>query len=160
MAKRYWLMKSEPDVYSIADLERDGVTPWEGVRNYQARNFMRDDMRVGDAVLFYHSNASPSGVAGVARVARKAYPDGTAFDPDSEYYDPKSTADNPRWFLVDVGFVKKFAAVIPLAVLKDTTGLEDMLVTQKGSRLSVQPVTPDEWRIVTALGRNTRPMAT
>jgi predicted RNA-binding protein with PUA-like domain len=126
------------------------------VRNYQARNSMRDDMRTGDGVLFYHSNASPSGVAGVARVARKAYPDGTALDPDSEYYDPKSTAQSPRWFMVDVGFVKKFAAVVPLAVLKDTPGLEDMVVTQKGSRLSVQPVAPQEWRIVTALGRKAR----
>lgn len=153
MAKRYWLMKSEPDVYSIDDLARKGVDAWEGVRNYQARNFMRDDMKVGDEVLFYHSNASPPGVVGIARVARTAYPDPTAFDPKSPYHDPKSDPERPRWVMVDVGFVEKFPAVVPLSVLQETPGLEHMLVTKKGMRLSVQPVTPEEWDIVVRLGR-------
>lgn len=153
MAKRYWLMKSEPDAYSIDDLARDGVTPWEGVRNYQARNLLRDELRVGDGVLFYHSSTQPPGVAGLAEVVHASYPDRTAFDPASPYFDAKSTPDTPRWFVVDVRFVERFAAVVPLAVLQTTPGLEDMRVTKKGMRLSVQPVTADEWDIVVALGR-------
>ena len=147
-SKRYWLMKSEPSVYSIDDLQRDGSTSWEGVRNYQARNFMRDDMRVGDGVLFYHSNAKPMGVYGVAEVVREAYPDDTAFDPASRYHDPKSTPENPTWLMVDVGYVSTFQAPVTLAALKEIPGLEDMMVIRKGSRLSVQPVTPQEWDIV------------
>ncbi len=153
MAKRYWLMKSEPDEYSIDDLERDGVADWDGVRNYQARNLMRDEMKVGDGVLFYHSNAKPSGVAGLARVVRGGYPDHTCWDPKSPYYDSKSTEDNPRWIMVDIEFVEKFAAVVPLATLKETPGLEDMMVTRRGMRLSIQPVTSSEWRRVVKLGR-------
>src|SRR5690606_17593040 len=106
--KRYWLMKSEPGSYSIDDLQRDTRTSWEGVRNYQARNFMRDDMRPGDGVLFYHSGANPPGVAGLAKIARAAYPDPTALDPDSHYYDPKATKEDPRWVMVDIEFVEKF----------------------------------------------------
>lgn len=140
--RRYWLMKSEPDVFSIDDLEARGREPWDGVRNYQARNFMRDDMGVGDLVLFYHSNATPPGVAGIARIACEAYPDPSAFDPDSKYYDAKSDPDAPRWWLVDVEFVEKFAKIVSLDALK--AGAEDeldgMLVVRKGQRLSVQPV--------------------
>ncbi len=135
-------MKSEPGVYSIADLERDGRTTWEGVRNYQARNFMRDAMHVDDLVLFYHSNATPPGVAGVARVVREAYPDPTQHDAKSHYYDPKSTRDAPRWVMVDVGFVEQFGRVVSLDELKGDPALEGMAVTRKGQRLSVQPVEP------------------
>ena len=147
-AKRYWLMKSEPSVYSIDDLQRDGSTSWEGVRNYQARNFMRDDMRVGDGVLFYHSNAKPMGIYGVAEVVREAYPDDTAFDPTSRYHDPKSDPAQPTWLMVDVGYVRTFKAPVTLSALKEIPGLEEMMVIRKGSRLSVQPVTPQEWDIV------------
>lgn len=154
MAKRYWLMKSEPDVYSIEDLERDGVAEWEGVRNYQARNMMRDEMRVGDRVLFYHSNATPPGVAGTGEIARRGYPDPTAWDPASNYYDPKSSEENPRWVMVDVRFVERFPALVSLAALRETPGLEDMMVLRKGMRLSIQPLTKDEFWIVTRLGRN------
>lgn len=149
---RYWLMKSEPDSYSIDDLKRDGRTSWEGVRNYQARNFMRDDMKPGDKVLFYHSGANPPGVAGLARVARSAYPDPTALDPRSDYHDPKATEEDPRWYMVDIEFVERFPSFVPIATLHDTPGLEEMLINRK-SRLSVQPVTRAELDIVTRLGR-------
>jgi predicted RNA-binding protein with PUA-like domain len=153
MAKRYWLMKSEPDVYGIDDLEEEGSAHWDGVRNYQARNFMRDEMKVGDKVLFYHSNAKPPGVAGVAEVVKEAYPDHTAFDKKSNYYDAKSKKDDPRWFMVDVGFVEKFADVVPLNLLKETAGLEEMMVIRRGMRLSIQPVTKKEFDIVVKIGR-------
>ena len=153
-AKRYWLMKCEPEAYSIEDLERDGVTTWEGVRNFQARNMMRDDMKVGDGVLFYASNAEPSGVTGVAEIAREGYPDPYAFQQGHKYFDPKSHPDDPAWYMVDVRFVEKFPAIIPLAELKAAKGLADMVVVQKGSRLSVQPVTKKEFEIVLKLGRN------
>jgi predicted RNA-binding protein with PUA-like domain len=152
-AKRYWLMKCEPEAYTIEDLERDGVTTWEGVRNFQARNSMRDDMKVGDGVLFYASNAEPSGVTGVAEIAREAYPDPYAFEQGHHYYDPKSDPANPTWYMVDIRFVEKFPRIISLAELKETKGLKDMVVTQKGSRLSVQPVTKKEFEIVLKLGR-------
>ena len=153
---RYWLMKSEPEVFSIDHLAERGREPWDGVRNYQARNFMRDDMKVGDGVLFYHSSAEAIGVAGIARVAREAYPDPTAFDPDSPYFDPKSDPANPRWLMVDVELVEKLPAVVPLEVLRKTPGLEDMMVLKKGMRLSVQPVTAAEWDIVLSMGRKSR----
>ena len=153
MPKRHWLMKSEPDAYSIDDLARDGVTPWEGVRNYQARNLLRDEIHMGDGVLFYHSSTQPPGVVGLAEVVRESYPDRTAFDPGSPYFDPKSTPDAPRWFVVDVKLVERFPAMVPLSVLQATPGLEDMPVTKKGMRLSVQPVTSAQWDIVVALGR-------
>ena len=149
---RYWLMKSEPGTYSIDDLRRDGQTFWDGVRNYQARNFMRDDMRVGDKVLFYHSNAAPPGVAGLAEVVRESYPDHTARDPKSKYFDPKAGEDDPRWFMVDIAFVEKFDHFVPLGTLRETPGLESMLVTTR-SRLSIQPVTAEEYEIVRKLGR-------
>lgn len=155
-AKRYWLMKSEPSVYSIADLKRDGSTCWDGVRNYQARNFMRDEMKPGDEVLFYHSNTDPMGIYGVAKVAREAYPDHTAFDPTDKHYDPKSDPARPTWMMVDVSYVGTFQEPITLATLKQTVGLEKMAVVQRGSRLSVQPVTPEEWAVVMSLGKLSR----
>ena len=152
-AKRYWLLKCEPEAYTIDDLERDGEATWEGVRNFQARNTMRDDMKVGDGVLFYASNAEPSGVTGLAEVSREGYPDSFAFRKGHKYFDPKSDPDNPTWYMVDIRFVEKFPAIVPLAELKATKGLEKMVVTQKGSRLSVQPVTRKEHEIVLKLGR-------
>lgn len=146
-------MKCEPAAYSIGDLARDGVTGWEGVRNYQARNSMRDAMRQGDGVLFYASNADPSGVAGLATIARGAYPDHLAWKKGHMYFDAASTKEAPVWYMVDVGFVERFAEVVPLETLKATKGLDAMMVTQKGSRLSVQPVTKAEFEIVVKLGR-------
>ena len=137
--RQYWLMKSEPHVYSIDDLEADGETMWDGVRNYQARNFMRDDMEVGDRVLFYHSNASPPGVVGVAEVVKEGYPDHTARDPDSDYYDEKATEEDPRWYMVDIEFARKLPRMVTLHEMKDEPALDDMVVTGR-SRLSVQPV--------------------
>jgi predicted RNA-binding protein with PUA-like domain len=136
----YWLMKSEPGAYSIDDLKRDGSTSWNGIRNFQARNFMRDDMRVGDKVLFYASSADPSGVSGLAEVSKEAQPE------------PK----DPTWSMVDIRFVEKFPEVVPLETLKKTRGLEKMVVTQKGSRLSIQPVTKSEYEIVVKLGTGSR----
>ena len=147
---RCWLMKSEPDVYSIDDLKRDGSTCWEGVRNYQARNLMRE-MKVGDAVLFYHSNAKPPGVAGLARVARTAYPDHFSWEPAHKYYDPKSTADEPRWWMVDVEYVDTIPHLVALDQLKSEPALEDMVVTKR-SRLSVQPVRQEEYEAVVRMG--------
>jgi len=134
---KYWLMKSEPSAYSIDDLARDGTTHWNGIRNYQARNSMRDDMRVGDRVLFYASNADPSGVTGIAEVVREGYPE----------------PEDPTWSMVDIRFVEKFPRVVSLETLKSTRGLEEMVVTKKGSRLSVQPVKKAEFDIVVKLGR-------
>ena len=153
MPKRYWLMKCEPVAYTIDDLKRDGKTGWEGVRNYQARNFMRDDMQVGDGVLFYASNAEPSGVTGLAMIARAGYPDPFALRKGHDYYDPKHTAENPIWFSVEIAFVERFKEVLPLTTLRQVTALQKMMVNQKGSRLSVQPVTKREFQIVCRLGR-------
>ncbi|TPV93626.1 MAG: EVE domain-containing protein [Myxococcales bacterium FL481] len=140
-ARRYWLMKSEPEAFSIVDLEAIERSPWDGVRNYQARNFMRDEMRHGDLVLFYHSNADPPGVVGMAQVVSDtAYADPTAFDPDSKYFDPKSDPDNPRWMLVDVAFVDKFPRMVSLEELRADRSLSAMPVCQRGQRLSIQPV--------------------
>lgn len=139
---RHWLFKSEPDVYSIDDLERDGTTYWEGVRNYQARNFMRDDCKVGDLILYYHSNAKPPGIAGIARISGEAYPDPHQFEEDSKYYDPKASEENPRWVVVDVEFVSKFDQIVSLEQLKAEEALDGMLVIRKGQRLSIQPVEP------------------
>ena len=149
---RNWLMKSEPQVYSIHDLQRDGRTGWEGVRNYQARNLMRDEARVGDNVLYYHSNADPPGVAGLARIAREAYPDRTALEIDGRYYDPRASEEDVRWVSVDVEFVEAFPHFVSLDDLRRTPGLEKMLVINR-SRLSVQPVTDEEFDIVVRLGR-------
>ncbi len=144
----FWLMKSEPDAYSIDDLKRDKREPWDGIRNYQARNMMRDDMRVGDKVFFYHSNCKEPGVVGIMKVASKPYPDPTQFDPDAKYYDAKSDPDNPRWILVDVAFVKKLKRTITLTEIKAHPELGDMVLTRKGNRLSIMPVTEDEWEII------------
>ncbi|MGE3959737.1 MAG: EVE domain-containing protein [Vicinamibacterales bacterium] len=153
MAKKYWLMKCEPSAYTIQQLARDRTTGWEGVRNYQARNFMRDDMQVGDGVLFYASNADPSGVTGIAEIVRAGYPDPFAFRKGHAYYDEASTKDNPTWYTVDVGYVETFPSIVPLDTLKSTKGLEQMMVIRKGSRLSIQPVTRAEFDIVARLGR-------
>jgi predicted RNA-binding protein with PUA-like domain len=151
--KRYWLFKSEEHVFSIDDLKaaEDKTTFWDGVRNYQARNLMRDDIKKGDLVLYYHSNSKPTGVAGVARVVRNAYPDPTQFDPKSKYHDPKSPEDDPRWLCVDVKFVKKLKRVIELSELKANPALSKMMVTQRGARLSIQPVTKAEYEAILAM---------
>ena len=154
--RQYWLMKSEPDVYSIDDLEEDGRTHWDGVRNYQARNIMRDDMKKGDRVLYYHSNASPPGVVGVAEVVKEGYPDHTAQDPDSNYYDEKATEEDPRWFMVDIAFVRKLPRMVPLHEIKDEKALEDMVLVNR-SRLSVQPVEEDEFEHVLAMAEEDAP---
>jgi len=150
---QYWLMKCEPAAYTIDDLERDTRTSWEGVRNFQARNFMRDRMQVGDPVLFYASNAEPSGVTGLARIARAGYPDAYSWKKGHKYYDAASSSEKPLWYMVDIEFVERFPGTLPLEVLKHTKGLEKMMVIQKGSRLSVQPVTKAEYDIVAKLGR-------
>jgi predicted RNA-binding protein with PUA-like domain len=146
-----WLMKSEPDVYSIADLEADGETGWGGVRNYQARNLMRDEMKVGDWVLFYHSNAQPSGVAGLAKVSSAPLPDPAQFDKKSDYFDATSTKAEPRWVMVNIAFVEAFERVVPLEVLKADPKLAGMALLQKGQRLSVQKVSPAHFAQVLAL---------
>lgn len=148
----YWLMKTEPDVYSIDDLQRQGTSPWEGVRNYQARNHMRD-MRIGDLALFYHSSTNPPGVIGISRIAREAYVDETQFDPKSPYADLKSPRDKPRWDRVDVEFVEKLSEIVTLETLKADPALAGMLVIKRGMRLSVQPVEKAEFVHVLKLGR-------
>lgn len=150
----YWLMKSEPDEFSIDDLARERKAPWTGVRNYQARNFMRDAMQVGDGVLFYHSSCAEPGIAGLAEIASRAYADETQFDPQSGYYDPAATRSAPRWLAVDVRFVAK-TRLVPLAELRAHRELAGMRVLQRGNRLSITPVTPAEWRFITErlLGR-------
>jgi predicted RNA-binding protein with PUA-like domain len=153
-AVRTWLMKSEPSVFSFQDLwkAKGRKTLWDGVRNYRARNFMRDDMKVGDRVLYYHSNADPAGVAGVAEVCREAYPDPTQFDPKSKYFDAKSDPAEPRWVVVDLRAVRALPAFVSLADLKENPRLTSMGVVQRGNRLSVQPVTDAEWREVLRMG--------
>ena len=147
----YWLMKTEPDTFSIDDLKRKKREAWDGVRNYQARNFMRDDMRVGDGVFFYHSNCAEPGIAGLAEVATDAYPDPSQFDPKSKYFDPGSSRDNPRWMLVDVTFVKKLKRVITLDELKNHKALTDKRLLRKGNRLSVMPVEAADWKYILGL---------
>lgn len=149
---RYWLMKSEPDAFSIDDLKKVKKEPWSGVRNYQARNFMWKDMKKGDGVLFYHSNTKIPGIAGLAKVASTAYPDPTQFDPESDYWDPKATPEKPRWFLVDVSFERKFKQVISLESLKaNAERLGDFTLLNRGTRLSVLPVTESQWRTILKL---------
>lgn len=150
--KRYWLMKSEPDAFSIDDLQKVGVEPWNGVRNYQARNHMRQ-MQVGDGVLFYHSSCAVPAIVGIAKVASAAYPDPTQFDPKSDYFDAKSTREEPRWSLVDVAFERKLKRAIPLEEIKqhaDALG-EGLALTQRGSRLSVSPVSAAQWKLLLSL---------
>ena len=146
-----WLMKSEPDAYSIDDLERDGREMWDGIRNYQARNMMRDDMKIGDEIFFYHSNCKEPGIVGVARVASEPYPDPTQFDKKSRYYDAKSSKDNPRWCLVDVKFVRKLTRNITLTEIKAQKTLADMILTRKGNRLSIMPVSKKHWNKILSL---------
>ncbi|MBU72147.1 EVE domain-containing protein [Spongiibacter sp.] len=150
---QYWLMKSEPDTFGIDDLAaRPKATEhWDGVRNYQARNMMRDQMKVGDQVLFYHSACKTPGVAGIAEVVREGYPDFTARDPESKYYDPKASEDNPRWYMVDVRFVRKLKRLIPLSELKANPQLEDMPLLRRGNRLSIMPVDPQHWQQILAM---------
>jgi predicted RNA-binding protein with PUA-like domain len=148
----YWLMKTEPSTFSIDDLEKRGTEPWDGVRNYQARNHMMA-MKKGDRAFIYHSSTELIGIAGVAEIVREAFPDPTAFEPESKYFDPKSSPEKPVWFMVEVGFLEKFPRIVTLQELKQTPGLESMTVTQRGVRLSVQPVTGTEWEIVNHLAQ-------
>jgi predicted RNA-binding protein with PUA-like domain len=144
----YWLFKSEPDAFSIDDLANcpDGTDHWDGIRNYQARNFMRDDMAIGDRVLFYHSNCKPPGIVGIAEIVSRAYPDHTAFDPDEKYYDPKSDPDNPRWLMVDLRFRRKTRRLISLEEIKrHAESLEGFPLIRRGNRLSIMPVSKDHW---------------
>ena len=152
--RNYWLMKSEPDVFSFDDLWRakKRTTPWDGVRNYQARNMMRDGMKIGDGVLYYHSNCKPPGVAGLAEVASAAYPDPTQFDPEDPHFDPKSREEDPRWLLVDVRAVERLKVHVSLDMLRGEPRLSEMVVLRRGNRLSITPVTAKEWKVVRALG--------
>ena len=150
--RSFWLLKSEPDCYSIDDLQRDGRTGWDGVRNYQARNLMRDEMRVGDYAVFCHSSADPAGAAGVAEIVGPARPDATALDPDNDHYDSKATVDDPIWLLVDVGFVAKFPRFVALDAMKAEKRLATAMVLAKGSRLSVQPLSPEHFAVICELG--------
>jgi predicted RNA-binding protein with PUA-like domain len=151
----HWLMKSEPDVFGIDHLaSRPGQTePWDGVRNYQARNMLRDQMQVGDMVFFYHSNCAEPGVVGIMEVTRAGYPDHTAFDPEAQYYDPKSDPENPRWYMVDVHYVRQLKRNIPLAELKQYADgpLQGLPLVRKGNRLSIMPVTPEQWEFILSL---------
>ena len=149
---KYWLMKSEPDTYSIDDLAKAGKPAlWEGCRNYTVRNFMRDEMKPGDMAFFYHSSCDPAGVVGTMEIASAAYPDPTQFDPKSEYYDAKSMQSDPRWLAVDVQLVEKFPRMVTLAEMRQTPSLEGMLLLRRGQRLSVMPVTEREWQIVSRM---------
>ncbi|GLP97928.1 EVE domain-containing protein [Paraferrimonas sedimenticola] len=149
----YWLMKSEPDAFSIDDLMAcpEQTEPWDGIRNYQARNMMRDDMRVGDRVFFYHSSCPQPGVVGIMQVASEPYPDPTQFDPDNKYHDPKSSPDNPRWQLVDVKFESKFDELVSLKALKANPELADMALLKRGNRLSIMPVSKAHWQVICAM---------
>ena len=144
-------MKSEPTGFSIADLQQVGCEPWDGVRNYQAHNFMRDDMQVGDKAFLYHSNAKKTGIAGIMSIAKAGYADPTQFYPDSKYYDPKASSDNPRWFLVDVQFEQAFSDILLLSELKKLPQLDDCLLTKKGARLSIMPLQPKHWQAIMQL---------
>ncbi len=144
----FWLMKCEPNAYSIDDLQKDKTSHWEGVRNYQARNFMRDDMRKGDLAFYYHSNAKPSGIVGLMEVSKESYPDFTAWDTKSKYFDPKASPEKPIWHMVEVKFIKKFPSIISLDDLRNIKGLEKMMVLKKGSRLSIQPVLEKEFNLI------------
>ncbi|ALR06354.1 EVE domain-containing protein [Xylella fastidiosa] len=151
--RHYWLMKSEPDAFSIDDLQRIGTEPWNGIRNYQARNFIRDKIHIGDSVLFYHSNCKPPGIVGLAKIASAAYPDESQFDPNSDYYDPKAKREQPRWYLVDIAFERKLARTITLEHIKQHAEAlgEGFPLTTRGNRLSVFPVTTTQWKLLLSL---------
>ena len=149
---RYWLFKSEPGAYSFDDLVRDGVAEWDGVRNYQARNMLRDDIKEGDGVLFYHSSSKPLAVVGASTVVKSGYPDHTAWDPASAHPDPKSTPANPTWYMVDIRASERFASPVSLEMMKGRQELSEMMVLRRGARLSIQPVTEQEWEVVRDLG--------
>lgn len=152
MAKNYWLIKSDPEDFSIEDLKKNKITYWSGVRNYQARNFMRDEMKKGDPVLFYHSNAEPNAVVGICEIAREGYPDHTQFDPDDVHFFPSAKKEDPTWFMVDVKFVKEFKQPVTLEQIKENQKLKNMRLVQKGTRLSVMPVTKEEFDVVVKMG--------
>jgi len=153
---KYWLMKSEPLTYSIDHLiaEPKKTEHWDGIRNYQARNMMRDDMKKGDLVFFYHSNCKIPGIVGIMEIVTEAYPDFTALDPESNYHDPKSTNENPRWCMVDVKFKEKFKDTISLEQLRNINGLKDMLILRKGNRLSITPLTEKEWKLINKIAKD------
>ncbi len=151
--QQYWLLKSEADCYSIDDINKDIKTAWSGIRNYQARNFIRDSIKVGDLALFYHSSSDPTGVAGIVKVVSQPYPDPTQFDPKDEHYDAKSKKENPLWMAVDVQFVEKFKNLVSLSEIKFRPELKGIMVAQQGSRLSVQPVSSKHFEIISKLGR-------
>ncbi len=155
MTVNYWLFKSEPPVFSIDDLASspNQTTHWDGVRNYQARNYLRDSIKLNDMVFFYHSNSDPSGIAGIAYVTKIGYPDFTALDVNNHHHDPKSTVDNPIWYMVDVKFKEKFKSIISLQTLKNYPELENMVLLQKGSRLSIQPVAKQEWDFILKIAK-------
>lgn len=151
----YWLFKSEPSCFSIDDLSAKPkrTTHWDGVRNYQVRNMLRDEIKTGDLGFFYHSSCTPPGIAGVVEVVKNGYPDFTAWDLDSDHFDPKSTPDHPLWYMVDVKLVNKFPRLIPLDEIKKHPKLKNMLINRKGNRLSITPVTADEWKVINALSK-------
>ena len=154
MAKKYWLVKSEPEAFSIEDLKKSKkqTTCWDGVRNYQARNFLRDEMKAGDGVLFYHSSTEPAAIVEVCEVAKEGYPDNTQFDPDSHHFFPSATADNPIWYMVNIKFVKEFKTPVTLQDIKANKKLQKMRLIQKGNRLSVMPVAKEEWDEILKMG--------
>ena len=151
----HWLFKSEPETFSIDTLARKPkqTTHWDGVRNYQARNMLRDQIKVGDQVFFYHSNCNPPGIVGIAEVVKAGYPDSTAFDPESKYYDPSSSPDKPRWFMVDIRLVKKFPRIVTLEEIKNQPELQNMQVARRGNRLSITPVSAKEWETIQRLAK-------
>lgn len=155
---KYWLMKSEPEAFSIDDLEQmpNQTEHWDGIRNYQARNMMRDDMKRGDLVFFYHSNCKVPGIVGTMEVVRESYPDFTAFDPNSKYFDAKSDSSNPRWFMVDIRFIERFKGTIALSELRDYPELEGMTLLRKGNRLSITPVSEQHWNFIYQLAQTTK----
>lgn len=154
MAKKYWLIKSEPSEFSINDLEKskNKTTYWDGVRNYQARNFLRDEMKKGDYVLFYHSNADPNAIVGVCEIVKEGYPDFTAFDPEDKHYDPKSKHENPTWIMVDIKLIEKFNSPVTLSEIKENSKLQNMRLVQRGNRLSVMPVEKVEFDTILKMG--------
>lgn len=152
--KNYWIFKSEPDVYSIDDLRRDKTTFWDGVRNYEARNYLRDKVKIGDQVFFYHSNCDEPGIYGLCEVVKEAYPDFTQFDPENKHFDPRSKPDNPNWFMVDVKFIEKFEKPVLLDELKKKPELKNLRLLQKGNRLSIIPISKKEFNIILKMTKN------